>query len=409
MFGLARRAALGVAAGGILGAIRPLRAETVTLPFGNGERPLVQYPEKRQLIGLTARPPQLETPFGVYDEGILTPNDAFFVRYHLADLPLDSIDPATYRLAVGGLVENSLSLSLDELKAMDSVELVAVNQCPATVAGSPTAYGGRPSRQRPDGQCSLDGGHAQGRARSTALRPEAVQVRFDGLDGPVLDCGRGRGRGRGGRGAAGAGGRGRGRGRGRAGARRGAGGRARARAGGRGARARARGRRARGRGRARARAGARRAGAGAGGRARARARARGRGRAAGAGAGAGAGGRARAGAGGGRAGAGAGAARGRARARAGGRGRAGGRRAGGRGRAARARRAGARAGARARARGRAGAGAGARGRARARAAGARARARARACVRAVSRLFKCLYFRARVRRVVNRISRNQTG
>ena len=28
MFGLARRAALGVAAGGILGAIRPLRAET---------------------------------------------------------------------------------------------------------------------------------------------------------------------------------------------------------------------------------------------------------------------------------------------------------------------------------------------------------------------------------------------
>ena len=61
------------------------RAQGVTtLPFANGERPLVRYPGKRPLIQLTARPPQLETPFSVFDEGVITPNDAFFVRYHLS-------------------------------------------------------------------------------------------------------------------------------------------------------------------------------------------------------------------------------------------------------------------------------------------------------------------------------------
>jgi hypothetical protein len=75
-------------------------AETVTLPFGNGERPLIKYPQKRPLIGLTSRPPQLETPFSVFNEGVITPNDAFFVRYHLADIPLE-IDPDTFSVEKG--------------------------------------------------------------------------------------------------------------------------------------------------------------------------------------------------------------------------------------------------------------------------------------------------------------------
>ena len=55
-------------------------ATETTLPFPNGERALVRYPQKQPLILLTARPPQLETPFGVFAEGLITPNDAFFVR-----------------------------------------------------------------------------------------------------------------------------------------------------------------------------------------------------------------------------------------------------------------------------------------------------------------------------------------
>src|SRR5688572_23985639 len=101
----------------------------VTLPFDNGSRELVAYPGKRPLIVLTARPPQLETPFAIFNEGLLTPNDAFFVRYHWSGLPT-SIDPAAYRLRVSGHVGTPLELSLDQLRRMgDPVSLVAVNQC----------------------------------------------------------------------------------------------------------------------------------------------------------------------------------------------------------------------------------------------------------------------------------------
>src|SRR5688572_13586558 len=125
---LARRSFLAGAGASILSA-RALGQDTIVHPFANGERPLVQLPQKRPLIGLTARPPQLETPFAVFDEGLLTPNDAFFVRYHLSDLP-SAIDPASFRLAIGGHVDAPLSLSLADLRTSFPVEeLVAANQC----------------------------------------------------------------------------------------------------------------------------------------------------------------------------------------------------------------------------------------------------------------------------------------
>ena len=96
------------------------RAQGVTtLPFANGERPLVRYPGKRPLIQLTARPPQLETPFSVFDEGVITPNDAFFVRYHLSDIPL-SIDPEAFRLEVKGKVDRRFRCLWPTLKPASS-------------------------------------------------------------------------------------------------------------------------------------------------------------------------------------------------------------------------------------------------------------------------------------------------
>src|SRR5215203_5304785 len=77
------------AAGLVVGGVALRAAEgRIVLPFENGERELVAYPQKRPLIRLTTRPPQLETPFSIFNEGVLTPNDAFFVRYHLSDIPL---------------------------------------------------------------------------------------------------------------------------------------------------------------------------------------------------------------------------------------------------------------------------------------------------------------------------------
>ena len=102
-----------VAALGTASVFDPLRAfaDTVKLPFDNGERPLVKYSQKRLMIGMTSRPPQLETPFSVFNDGLITPNNAFFVRYHLAGIPTD-IDPDTFTVEVKGKVEKALKLSL---------------------------------------------------------------------------------------------------------------------------------------------------------------------------------------------------------------------------------------------------------------------------------------------------------
>src|SRR3989440_9918922 len=125
--------ASGIAsAGAFLGARSAIAAEafeTLSLPFAKGKRALVEFPQKRPLLLLTMRPPQLETPFSVFNEGLLTPNDAFFVRYHLAQVPT-SIDPDKFSLSIKGKVNSPQTLSLAELKTkFDAVEIVAVNQC----------------------------------------------------------------------------------------------------------------------------------------------------------------------------------------------------------------------------------------------------------------------------------------
>src|SRR5574337_732485 len=72
---------------GLLGGSRTVAAaaRSVELPMANGTRELAVYPQKRELILMTARPVQLETPFQIFNEGVYTPNDAFFVRWHPAE------------------------------------------------------------------------------------------------------------------------------------------------------------------------------------------------------------------------------------------------------------------------------------------------------------------------------------
>src|SRR5262249_43253744 len=103
------------------------------LPSGaRGEAMLEALPGKKPLIKLAYRPPNYETPID-YFRAPITPNDAFFVRYHLAGIPDPddkAIDPKTWRVEIGGDGANGqASLSLDDLKAMPSAEVVAVNQC----------------------------------------------------------------------------------------------------------------------------------------------------------------------------------------------------------------------------------------------------------------------------------------
>ncbi len=156
-------------------------------PFENGTRELVVYPQKRALMRITTRPPHLETPFAVFNDGVITPNDAFFVRYHLANIPT-SIDPDTYRLAIGGAVKTPLSLSLDDLKKIAApVEVVAVNQCSGNsrAFSSPRVFGAQLGNGSM-GNARWVGVPLKAVLEKAGVMTGAKQVSFNGLDLPVL-------------------------------------------------------------------------------------------------------------------------------------------------------------------------------------------------------------------------------
>jgi DMSO/TMAO reductase YedYZ molybdopterin-dependent catalytic subunit len=161
--------------------------EMARLPFENGERPLVKFPQKRPLMMITRRPPQLETPMSVFNDGYLTPNDAFFVRYHLANIPL-KIDDATFRCEIKGNVKTPLSLSLDDLKkSYEQVEVTAVCQCSGNGRGfSKPRVGGGQSGNGTMGNAKWRGVRLKDILEKAGLGAEAKQVSFNGLDNPVL-------------------------------------------------------------------------------------------------------------------------------------------------------------------------------------------------------------------------------
>ncbi|MGB6986480.1 MAG: molybdopterin-dependent oxidoreductase [Candidatus Aquilonibacter sp.] len=162
-------------------------AATVTFPFANGTRPVVAFPQKRDLIVLTPRPPQLETPFSVFNESLLTPNDAFYVRWHLAGIPT-TVDGATHRVKVHGSVKRQLSLSVEDLRTKyERVEIMAVNQCSGNSRAlfSPRVPGGQWDNGAM-GNARWTGARLLDVLKSAGLQGSAVQIRFRGLEQPIL-------------------------------------------------------------------------------------------------------------------------------------------------------------------------------------------------------------------------------
>src|ERR1700694_5153824 len=89
------------------------------------EAVLDTLPGKKPLIKLSYRPPNYETPIEYFRTAI-TPNDVFFVRYHLSDIP--EIDAETWKVAVGGEGANGQTeLTLDDLRKMPASEVSAVH------------------------------------------------------------------------------------------------------------------------------------------------------------------------------------------------------------------------------------------------------------------------------------------
>lgn len=148
----------------------------------NNSGPYVLLPEKAPLIQLTDRPVQLETPRHYFSTAI-TPNAAFYVRWHLDQHPRQ-INLSTWRLQLRGAVQKPLAWSFDDLlRQFAPVTVSAVNQC----------SGNSRSRFTPRVQGSQWGNGAMGCASYTGVRlrdmlqiakpnAAAVVVQFQALD-----------------------------------------------------------------------------------------------------------------------------------------------------------------------------------------------------------------------------------
>src|SRR5215470_12034477 len=189
---LVQTAGAGLALGGSgIGLLSTAAAAGIALPSGLPEgvrnnAMLDALPGKKPLIKLSYRPPNYETPIEYFRTAI-TPNDAFFVRYHLASIP--EVDAKSWKVAVGGDGANSQTeLTLDDLKRMPAVEIAAVNLCSGNrrglfkphVPGVEWGYGAM-------GCARWKGARLKDLLDKVGLKKEAIEIVFDGADGPVSD------------------------------------------------------------------------------------------------------------------------------------------------------------------------------------------------------------------------------
>lgn len=182
--------ALAASALGGLGSLAHA-ASTVDLPMVNGRRNIATYPEKRPMIVLTSRPVQLETPWSVFNEGLITPNDAFFVRYHNAGIPT-SIDGDKHTINIGGnAVGKPFSITVAELRSQFTpVEITAVHQCSGNSRGlfEPRVTGGQLSNGAM-GNAKWVGVPLKDILARAELKDTARQVTFNGLDTAIFGGG----------------------------------------------------------------------------------------------------------------------------------------------------------------------------------------------------------------------------
>jgi sulfite dehydrogenase (cytochrome) subunit A len=180
-------AGVGLAASARLAAAAP-NIGPAGLPAGALESATYDtLPGKLPLIKRSWRPPNFETPTRYFNEAF-TPNDAFFVRYHLSNIP--RVDEAAWRLSVGGdAAEKSIELTLGELKRnFEAIEIAAVCLC----------SGNRRGLSEPHVPGVQWGHGAMGNARWKGVRLKdvlakagvkagALEVAFDGADGGVIE------------------------------------------------------------------------------------------------------------------------------------------------------------------------------------------------------------------------------
>jgi DMSO/TMAO reductase YedYZ molybdopterin-dependent catalytic subunit len=137
---------------------------------------------KRDMIVRSARPLDLEMPLEGFSDYI-TPIDRFFVRTHVYD---PRVDIGQWRLTVDGEVASNLTLTMDDLRRMPSVELVSVLECAGNGRGfyEPSM----PGLQWGNG--AVGNGRWRGVRladvlKRAGLKPSPTEVLFNGADTPI--------------------------------------------------------------------------------------------------------------------------------------------------------------------------------------------------------------------------------
>ena len=171
-------------AAGVLSAMTAF-GEIPSNLFASDERRLVRFPEKTDLILLTSRPPNLETPIHYFKE-LITPNDALFVRWHIAPIPT-SVDLNLWKLKVGGNTEKELQLSIDDLKKFEKVTYTAVIQCSGNGRSlfEPRVPGGQWGNGAM-GNVTWSGSRLKDIINTAGIKSGSVDVSFNGLDTGTL-------------------------------------------------------------------------------------------------------------------------------------------------------------------------------------------------------------------------------
>lgn len=186
-----RRNFLG--AGLVLGASTLFGKETVK-PIVTDTKafvpPMIAFPQKKPMKTISDRPPLLESSRDIFTKAI-TPNDEFFVRWHMPDIPT-YIDLSTFRLEVKGSVQNALSLSIDDLKSkFEPVEITSVLQCGGNsrkyFAGSGPATHGVQWGHGAMGCAVWKGARLKDILNMAGVNATAKYVGVNGLEKPAVD------------------------------------------------------------------------------------------------------------------------------------------------------------------------------------------------------------------------------
>ena len=146
---------------------------------------LAVLPGKGPLIKRSFRPPNYETPVSELDE-MFTPNERFFVRWHLSVIP--EIDAAAWRLRIDGpSAQTPTELSLAELRRLPVAEVVAVNMCAGNRRGlSQPHVPGVEWGHGAMGNARWRGARLKDVLNRAGVRRDAQEVAFQGQDHGVI-------------------------------------------------------------------------------------------------------------------------------------------------------------------------------------------------------------------------------